>query len=182
MRNDGHGGHNPRRTRSRGRTANKNYSPIPVSDILTSSLASLGIAEKIKEYRVKKIWPECVGEVIARNTAPQNLIGKTLYCAVLSSSWMTELNYRKGEIIARLNLKTNERVMPPLGVIPPLPVVTEIVFRMGSFTPTGPTKRTPLAEKKKLSPEQKEFIEKTVHLVKDAELKDAIKRAMEEGV
>lgn len=172
MKNDGHKGRNPSPSRSKGTTAQgrkRNYSPIPVSDILTSSFAKLGIAEKIKEYRVKKAWPECVGDVIAKNAAPHNLIGKTLYCSVLSSSWMTELNYRKGEIIKRLNLKMDG------------PVVAEIIFRMGSFKPEAPARRPEPAIKKALSQEQNVFIEKTVSQIKDAELKAAIKRAMEEA-
>ncbi|MBI5971236.1 MAG: DUF721 domain-containing protein [Deltaproteobacteria bacterium] len=170
MKDDKRGRHNPRRTRPSGTTANKNYSPVPVSDILASSLASLGIAEKIKEYRLKKAWPECVGEVIAKNSIPQNLIGKTLYCAVLSSTWMTELNYRREEIIKRLNQKMGEAV------------VSEIVFRIGCFKPTPSAQRDAPKEKKQLSAAEKEFIEKTVHPVKDDGLKAAIKKAMEEGV
>ncbi len=87
---------------------------------------------------------------------------------------MTELNYRKGDIIARLNLKMNE------GVIPPSPVVAEIVFRMGSFEPTA-APRVEKAVKRVLSADERAFIEKTVSQVKDAGLRDAIKRAMEEA-
>ena len=147
----------------------KNLSPVSVSDILTTSLASLGIAAKIKEYRVKKAWAECVGEVIAKNSSPINLIGKTLYCAVSSSTWMTELNYRREEILKRLNQKMGETV------------VSEIIFRIGSFKPTPSARRNAPEEKKQLSAAEKAFIEKTVSQIKDAELRDAIKKAMEEA-
>ena len=158
-----------RNGRHTGRFSNqskKKTAPDRLDSILGSSFASLGLAAKIKEHNLKKAWAGCVGDGIARRSAPERLIGTVLYCNVATSAWMTELAYQKTSIISKLN-----------GILGGN-AVTDIVFRIGTVAPyaakTPTDAKTPARE---LSPDEKRFIETTTSGIEDDRLKDAIKRA-----
>lgn len=156
-----------RHTRHFSRYSRKNDGPEPITSILGSSFASLGLASKIKEHNIKKAWAGCVGPGIARRSAPSRLIGTVLHCSVATSAWMTELTYQKGELISKINSKVGPTA------------VTDIIFRIGPVTPYG-TQRPPIskAPMRDLTPEEMRFIETTTSKIKDEKLKDAIKRAI----
>lgn len=149
-----------------GDQSKKKNLPDRMDSILGSSFASLGLAAKIKEHNLKKAWAGCVGEGIARRSAPERLVGTVLYCTVSTSAWMTELLYQKTPIISKLNDTLGGKA------------VTDIVFRIGSVAPYA-AKTTPasVAPPRELSPDEKRFIEANTSGIKDDRLKDAIKRA-----
>lgn len=158
-----------RKSRPSGRFdsySKKNSSPEQVNSILGSSFASLGLASKIKEHYIKKAWAGCVGEGIARRSAPQRLIGTVLHCTVATSAWMTELAYQKGSIISKLNEKVGDKT------------VTDIIFRVGPVTPySAAPAPPPKAPARELTPEERRFIDSTTAALKDERLKEAIIRA-----
>ncbi len=149
-----------------GNQSKKKALPDRVDSVLGSSLASLGLAAKIKEHNLKKAWAGCVGDGIARRSAPERLIGTVLYCTVATSAWMTELLYQKTSIISKLNGTLGGEA------------VTDIVFRIGSVAPyAAKTPPAPVAPARELSPDEKRFIETNTSGITDDGLKDAIKRA-----
>lgn len=139
--------------------------PTQVGSVLDASFASLGIAAKVKEHRVKKAWTEAVGPLVAKKTAPLKLIGTTLHCSVASSPWMTELTYQKPGIITKINAILGEEA------------VKEVVLRVGNIQ-GGPAKR-PAPPRRELTEEERELIEKTTSPVTDENLRSLIKRVME---
>ncbi len=149
---------------------NKKTDPksLQISSVLSSSFASLGIAAKIKEHHIKKAWTGCVGEKISKRAKPSKLIGKTLYCSVSSSPWMTELNYQKSVIISKINKELGENA------------VSEIILRIG---PVESEARRPAPKKpaRELTPEEKKFIEKIAEVIKDDALKALVKRVMQKA-
>lgn len=155
--------HEKRALTNSNKSDSKNFQ---ITSILNSSFASLGIASKIKEYKVKKAWAQCVGENISKKAAPVRQIGTVLHCHVSSSPWMTELNYQKALIISKINERMGFKA------------VTDIIFRIGPI-------ETPLqaevyrAPNRQITPEERQFIEDTTSGIKDNKLKELIKRVIE---
>ncbi|WKZ31631.1 MAG: DUF721 domain-containing protein [Thermodesulfobacteriota bacterium] len=143
-------------------------SPVTISSVLGSTLGHLNLGAKLLEYRAKKLWPGCVGEAISRRTCPERLIGTVLFCSVESSPWMTELNYQKASIVARLN-----------GALGP-GTITDIVFRTGAVKSPRPGSAPPPPQRP-LTPEDESFIEKTAGPIKDGKLRALVEKVMKKG-
>ena len=155
------------RTRKPAQPRPKAISPSRVSGILSRAMPNLGIETKIREYNLKKLWPEIVGEAIAKRAVPSRLVGKTLYCTVSTSAWMTELSYQKKVMVEKINRR--------LGC----PAVEDLVLRHGSVpTPAAPRKDK---SERTLTPEERRFIESTASGVKDESLRSLIKRVIKKA-
>jgi len=74
-----------------------------LSSFLGKTLASHGLATRLKEFRVMGRWEKIVGKVIARHAQPSSLRGKKLSVVVDSSAWMQQLSLLKPELIEKLN-------------------------------------------------------------------------------
>ncbi len=146
--------------------------PASVGSIIIESYGALGIEAKVREHRIRKLWKEAAGPGLDAVSEPTRLIGKTLYCAVSSAAWMTELSYRKKEIIGALN----ERLKGDC--------VADLVIRHGDVSNVYEEEPThaPVLKAAEVTEEQRLLIEKTVEPVKDEALKEVIKRAMEKAL
>lgn len=156
------------RSNNQRRKGRRRPARVSKIDSVLTSFSNLGIPARVREYTVKKIWPECVGPGISKKTSPIRLIGQTLYCSAASSAWLTELNYQKKDIIEKINAAIGEQA------------VAQIIFRIGRVEPpeekmlaTGPSRA--------LTAEEKRFIEETAEPVSDEDLKALIKRAFEKS-
>lgn len=153
----------------RRRGQSKKDPALKVDSILAASFPNLGIAAKLKEYKLLKAWKECVGPNIAKRAAPLRLMGGTLYCAVSSSPWMTELNYQKREIIERLNRTLGESA------------VKEIILRVGEVVQEGALPPPLPSIKRALTGDEIKKIEEATKGIKDKKLQDILKRVMEKA-
>ncbi len=149
--------------------------PISIAKVLGASSIVPGIAQKLREYRLKKLWAQSVGAKLAQKTMPQRLIGRALYVNVTAHPWLTELGFHKKEIIKRLNEETGENS------------VDEIVFKVGAVKDlnTKPMhQRSGKREKHTLSPVEKAFvaeIEAKAKGIKDEGLRRLILRTLEKS-
>lgn len=89
----------------------------PLSQILEELLAHYELKEPLERYRSLVIWPEVVGERIAKVTKPVNIQNGVLLVKVKSAVWRMELTLMKQQIIDRLNESLGK------------PVVKDIKFR-----------------------------------------------------
>jgi hypothetical protein len=140
--------------------------PVKLGFILDSAFSQLGLSSKIKEYRIRKNWAAVVGKPLSRKTTPFRLKGKTIHISAENSAWLSEARYHKKEIIRRINEMTAEEL------------VTEAVFSIGKGNEKEIEKPAEPPKDRALTREEELYIEKTVSAVKDAELKDRIKRAL----
>ncbi|MBI5643886.1 MAG: DUF721 domain-containing protein [Deltaproteobacteria bacterium] len=140
-----------------------------MDSILGTSFPDLGIEAKLEEHKIKKAWADSVGFNIAKKTAPLKLIGQTLYCAVSSSPWMTELTYQKSSIISKINAQLGKTA------------VTEIIFRIGPVGSPTPPKAVHSPPKRKITDEERLQIEEATKEIKDEKLKELFKRVMEKA-
>jgi predicted nucleic acid-binding Zn ribbon protein len=102
------------------------------SDKKTADAAHIGgvLNELLKHFRpeaeqgmlrIWRVWDRAVGAEIARNARPAAVKGSILLVHVTSSTWLHHLQYRKGDLLARLNDALGQAA------------VSEIKFKIGSF-------------------------------------------------
>lgn len=95
-----------------------------ISNIVTSVLEAKGWRGKVLEQMAVELWPEVVGEVLARHTMALKFRGGTVFVRSRSPMWSQELHFHHDRIIARLNgrLKSpivqriRATVTPPRGI------------------------------------------------------------------
>lgn len=78
----------------------------PMATVLSDVLDEAGVADHVERVRVLDLWPEIVGEQVARVTRARSVEESTLIVEVRNSAWLMELNMLKGDIVGR----TNERL------------------------------------------------------------------------
>ena len=78
----------------------KNQSRLQsIGEILFSSFKGKGVAAKIEENSLMKLWPKAVGQQIVLQTQPDCLKNGTLFVKTTSSVWVQQLHFMKDEIL-----------------------------------------------------------------------------------
>ena len=77
--------------------------PVRVDLVLAAVLEKHGVKEQVERMSVLELWPELVGEHVARVTKAKSVSEATLFVEVRSSAWLMELNILKGDFLARVN-------------------------------------------------------------------------------
>ena len=78
--------------------------PTALGDLLAGVLADAGVAERVAQASVVPEWPALVGAQIAAVTEPLSVsVDGTLWVAVQSHAWMTELSLLEPELLQSLN-------------------------------------------------------------------------------
>jgi predicted nucleic acid-binding Zn ribbon protein len=88
-------------------TERKKRAPRKLSDVMGDVLSQAGVSDRIAQARVIPEWKTLVGEQIARVTEPLSVTPQgTLFVAVQTNGWMTELSLLEPELLKRLNKRT----------------------------------------------------------------------------
>ncbi|MBX3340934.1 MAG: DUF721 domain-containing protein [Nitrospira sp.] len=90
--------------------------------ILAGVAHRLGLESKLFEARLRRHWPEIVGEPIATHTRPDQIRFKKLHVYVHNSVWLQQLTFLKPVLLEKVNGLAGETL------------VTEIVLRIGEFS------------------------------------------------
>ena len=78
--------------------------PTPLSALLAGILKEAGIADRVEQAAVVPEWPMLVGAQIAAVTTPLLVTPDgTLFVAVSTHAWMTELSLMEPELLRALN-------------------------------------------------------------------------------
>jgi predicted nucleic acid-binding Zn ribbon protein len=78
--------------------------PEALGDALKQFLDQAGLAERVAQAEVVPEWPGLVGAQIARVTVPLSVTPDgTLFVAVTTHAWMTELSLMEPELLKALN-------------------------------------------------------------------------------
>ena len=82
----------------------KKQKPKKLGDVMRDLLKDSGIAERVAQAAVIPNWPSLVGPQIANVTQPLSITRQgTLFVAVTTNAWMTELSLLEPELLKRLN-------------------------------------------------------------------------------
>ncbi len=82
--------------------------PTRVADVVGSVLEKHGLRDQMHRMVVLDLWPEIVGEHVARVTRAVSVSDATLFVEVRTSAWLMELNMMKGEFLERVNVRLPE--------------------------------------------------------------------------
>ena len=74
-----------------------------MDSVLAEVLDEAGVLDQVARVRVLDLWPEIVGEQVARVTRARSVDGAKLIVEVRSSAWLMELNMLKSDILGRVN-------------------------------------------------------------------------------
>lgn len=88
----------------------RNDDAEPLADVVARFLKKSGIDERIEQSRVLDQWPILVGREIAAVTRPLSVSEDgTLFVAVRTHSWMSELTMMEKELLDAVNHVTGQR-------------------------------------------------------------------------
>ena len=77
--------------------------PAALGDVLAGLLEQSGLAERVEQAALLPEWPELVGPQIAAVTEPRSVTADgTLWVAVRTHAWMTELSLLEPELLRKL--------------------------------------------------------------------------------
>ncbi len=88
--------------------------PMKISEALQPLLDRLDTEGQFGIVRLTRMWPEIVGETIARRTQVSSLKFHTAVIKVSGAMWIQELNLMKPQILARVREKVGEDVVRDL--------------------------------------------------------------------
>jgi predicted nucleic acid-binding Zn ribbon protein len=77
-------------------------------DLLTHEL---GIEQKLHEYEVVLYWDEIVGEQISKAASAVSIAKGVLCVRVHTAPWRNELNFRKKELMEKINKHFGEELV-----------------------------------------------------------------------
>lgn len=140
--------------------------PRPLTDLLQDELKGLGLAERLREADIWRLWPEVVGPAIASRAQPVRIINGNLTVGVSSGPWMQELTFLKGMIREKLNTRLEGEV------------VREITLKSGTVERQAPPPTDEPPRKKRLTPRQLAQIAEQSAGISDPEAREAFAALM----
>lgn len=88
-------------------SAPKKRRPQKLGDVVSGVLTQAGLSDRVAQAAVIPEWAALVGPQIARVTQPLSITRQgTLFVAVTTNGWMTELSLMEPELLRRLNQRT----------------------------------------------------------------------------
>ena len=85
-------------------TGKKKRTPQKLGDVMRGVLTRAGLSDRVTQAAVIPEWPALVGPQIARVTQPLSVTTQgTLFVAVTTNAWMTELSLMEPQLLRRLN-------------------------------------------------------------------------------
>ena len=82
----------------------KKKRPQPLGDVMKEMLGKSSVGKRIAQAQVIPEWPGLVGPQIAAVTEPLSVTTQgTLFVAVTTNAWMTELSLLEPQLLKRLN-------------------------------------------------------------------------------
>ncbi|QEM69036.1 DUF721 domain-containing protein [Geobacter sp. FeAm09] len=140
--------------------------PQPLPDLLKQQMAGLGVAERLREVEIWRLWPEVVGPAVASRAQPLRIINGTLTVAVSSAAWMQELRF----LTTMMKQKLNEQLGAEL--------IREIVLRPGTFEKTLSDVEDEPEPPRTLSEQQRMFVAEQAAGIADPEIREAFAALM----
>lgn len=90
-------------------TERRKRKPRKLGDVMSDVLARSGLADRVAQANVIPEWRSLVGPQIANVTEPLSVTPQgTLFVAVTTNAWMTELSLLEPDLLRRLNQRTGK--------------------------------------------------------------------------
>ena len=85
--------------------------PKKISDVVGDMCHILGMTEAYNQYKTLQIWNSVVGEAIASATSIERFSNGELFIRVKNPAWRMELNFRKQDILQKLNAALSSQMV-----------------------------------------------------------------------
>ena len=85
------------------RARDRRTGPVSLASVLPGVLEAHGVLGQVQRIAALELWPDLVGEHVARVTSAKSVSDATLVVEVRSSAWLMELNMMRGELLQRVN-------------------------------------------------------------------------------
>ena len=133
-------------------------------ELLEQLLRSLGLDQRLQQYRAMVIWDEVVGAQIASQTRPVKIRGNVLEVCVEQAAWMQQLQLMKPQILKRLNAELGEGQ------------IEEIFLKKGRIPPREQNvpAQPPQWRAARLSPEEQGEITRLLQDIEDPDLRERL--------
>ncbi|NLN39252.1 MAG: DUF721 domain-containing protein [Smithella sp.] len=144
----------------------------PLGEILSRSLKRRGLAARLEESRLFKLWPEAVGPAIAAQSKPDAIRGGIMFVRTTSSVWVQQLHFMKDEIRRKINELSGKTW------------VIDIHFGVGYIPDAHALKNAAGlgAGKTALKERDKKMIAQCTDALADRELAEILKRVMKKEI
>ncbi|MCE5195046.1 MAG: DUF721 domain-containing protein [Nitrospiraceae bacterium] len=133
--------------------------------LLAPILRNIGISEDVHLLKIKMEWSEIFEKPLSFHTSPAALKESELLINVDSAVWMQELSFYKETIVKKLNRFGIKSVRLKIGRVFP--------YKKQSG---------PKPEMRRMTIDDKAFIENTVSVIPEEDLKVQIKKAIEKSL
>ncbi|HON58336.1 MAG TPA: DUF721 domain-containing protein [Smithella sp.] len=84
---------------------------IAIGDILFAAMKRKGMAERMEENLLRKLWSQAVGDQIASKTQPDCFKNGILFVRTVSSVWVQQLHFMKQEVLEKLNQLSGKQLV-----------------------------------------------------------------------
>jgi hypothetical protein len=135
--------------------------PLPLADVARQEFTALGLAERLREADIWRLWPEVVGPTVAARAMPLRIIKGTLTVVVSSGPWKQELGFLKGMMKDKLNDRLGDEV------------VKDIVLKSGKVEQYSAPPPEEVPAKKRLTARQVAYIDEQSADIVDSETREA---------
>jgi predicted nucleic acid-binding Zn ribbon protein len=85
--------------------------PKHIGETLRFLVKDLGFEKKLHQVQIVQMWPQVVGENIAKISTADRVFEGVLYVKVKSMTWRTELLFQKRKILERIENKVGKNVI-----------------------------------------------------------------------
>ncbi len=82
--------------------------PTRVDTLIAQVLEKSGVRKQVERIGILELWPEIVGEQLAKVTRVKGLDEDALFVEVRSSAWLMELSMMKDDFLERVNARLGD--------------------------------------------------------------------------
>lgn len=95
----------------KGRKKKPRQGLVEIASLLEGALQQLGVKGDFEKHKVEKKCREVLGEKFSKALTAVTLKGRTVQMAFNHSIWMNEVNFRKAEVLQKL-----QKELPEVGI------------------------------------------------------------------
>ena len=85
--------------------------PVSIGRVMQDALQDMGIADRIEETKIFRLWNEIVGDFVAQKVEPIKIRRKKLYIRISDSSFRQEFVFMKKEILKKIEEKAGKGIV-----------------------------------------------------------------------
>lgn len=149
---------------SRRRGSRRGFDSIGA--VLEEAVRGLGLGDIIAKGTALHLWPEVVGETVARVTYAETVQGTTLIVNVADSAWLNELRYMEESMVDGLNEAMGK------------PVIDGVFFKLGPLEPVSPEEEEEPGGPDSLEPEAAAHLQEVLEGIEDPELRSTLRQIL----